>query len=332
MTRLFEDTSGVLWVATQERLLRLEPGRAALGRGLPGKGVATLYEDHHGYLLVAAGRSLFRRVHSAFSSVNLPLHAPETPIHAVVMAPDGALLLGRDDGLARLTGSFEKAGLPQTFEPVPGFEDTRPRLLHRDRDDVLWMVAEGGELTRLLASGADTLTPMPGGEILSLHEDLEGTLWLGSSLGLVRLRDPEAGLPQPEPQIDSLEAGLAPMRPRGRLELPPGSEPITLRFTAAAVNAGGPIRFRHRLEGLDDAWRETGERSVTYASLPAGEYRFRLQAAYGEGDWGDDTVELSFVRSRTLTWLVIVGVAAVLAGLALAVAMVRRGRMGLASD
>jgi hypothetical protein len=48
-------------------------------------------------------------------------------------------------------------------------------------------------------------------------------------------------------------------------------------------------RYRYRLEGLEDIWREAaiGQRQVAYTTLPANKYAFRVQGSIRGGPWGE---------------------------------------------
>jgi signal transduction histidine kinase len=55
------------------------------------------------------------------------------------------------------------------------------------------------------------------------------------------------------------------------------------------------VRYRFRLQGIDTAWGElTSRRSVTYASLPPGSYRFEVQAINADGISSTRPAVLSF--------------------------------------
>jgi signal transduction histidine kinase/ligand-binding sensor domain-containing protein len=76
--------------------------------------------------------------------------------------------------------------------------------------------------------------------------------------------------------------------PNAALSLPPDHFRLGFDFTTLSYRAPENARFRHRLEGFDRDWVEAGtQRSVTYSRLPAGDYRFRVQACNSDGVWND---------------------------------------------
>jgi signal transduction histidine kinase len=56
------------------------------------------------------------------------------------------------------------------------------------------------------------------------------------------------------------------------------------------------MRFRYRLEGLDDRWTEAGNRrAANYSYLPPGDYTFRVVAANSDGVWNEAGASLHIV-------------------------------------
>src|SRR5262249_11265588 len=91
------------------------------------------------------------------------------------------------------------------------------------------------------------------------------------------------------------------------LLLGPGKTAFELHYTVPIFAASHRLRFRYRLQGLDDDWITAGPRRVAYYShVPPGEYRFRVEAALNGEDRRDGVSELAVdVRPRfyqTLWW------------------------------
>ena len=69
---------------------------------------------------------------------------------------------------------------------------------------------------------------------------------------------------------------------------------FSLEFAALSYSTYATTRYRYRLEPLDAAWQEVGngQRRVTYDSLPAGIYTFRVQGQSSRGPWSDPGASL----------------------------------------
>jgi PAS domain S-box-containing protein len=70
---------------------------------------------------------------------------------------------------------------------------------------------------------------------------------------------------------------------------------FSLEFSALSFFNSGTNRYRYKLEGLDRQWHEVGsnQRLVTYTTLPARKYTFRVQGATSRGVWSEPGLELS---------------------------------------
>jgi signal transduction histidine kinase len=80
------------------------------------------------------------------------------------------------------------------------------------------------------------------------------------------------------------------------VRLPPRVRDLQIDYTALSLVAPEKVRFKYRLEGQDNDWREVvNERHVQYSNLPPGTYRFRVMASNNSGVWNEhgDTLEFS---------------------------------------
>jgi PAS domain S-box-containing protein len=69
---------------------------------------------------------------------------------------------------------------------------------------------------------------------------------------------------------------------------------FTFEFSALSYISPGRNRYRHRLEPVETQWiqSDSTRRSVTYTSLPPGEYVFRVQGSNNRGIWNETGVTL----------------------------------------
>ena len=81
----------------------------------------------------------------------------------------------------------------------------------------------------------------------------------------------------------------------GGLGLPSHTHNLRIDFTAAVLSVPERARFRTRLVGQDDAWRDAGAlRQAFYTNLGPGDYRFEVMAANEDGLWGAAPASLAF--------------------------------------
>jgi len=78
------------------------------------------------------------------------------------------------------------------------------------------------------------------------------------------------------------------------LEIPPQHHELKIDFGALSFASPQNVQLKYQLEGYDQKWIETRQRSVSYSRMPAGNYRFRAIACNSSGVWNDTGAALSF--------------------------------------
>lgn len=87
------------------------------------------------------------------------------------------------------------------------------------------------------------------------------------------------------------------------LFLAPEERNIEFEYVALSYMSMGNLRYRYQLDGADNGWRYTNNRSVTYSQLPAGNYTFRVAANISRGEWGpESTIRVSIQKYFWETW------------------------------
>ena len=101
------------------------------------------------------------------------------------------------------------------------------------------------------------------------------------------------------------------------LRLPARLRDLSIDYTALSLVAPEKVRFRFKLEGQDDDWREVmNVRQVEYSNLPPGNYRFGVTACNNSGVWNKAGTFLNFSIAPAYyqtTWFRLCCVAAFLA-------------------
>jgi signal transduction histidine kinase len=80
---------------------------------------------------------------------------------------------------------------------------------------------------------------------------------------------------------------------------------LAIEYTATVLAAPDRARFRYRLIGQQDQWIDAGSRrTVTFADLGPGNYRFELMAANEDGVWSRKPAVLEFTIAHAIhqTW------------------------------
>jgi ligand-binding sensor domain-containing protein/signal transduction histidine kinase len=223
---------GSLWVATDGGgLLHYHSGRfQSFGpkEGLANEFVGAVLEDRHGDVWAGTNRGLFRRHGEKFERIDEALHLPniaffglqESPdgrifaggpaglfcfengklhrykegrdldgIHHFILAGNGSLWLGTNHGL-RIIGEV-------SADPNGSYVKDMISAFREDHDGNMWLGTEGHGLYRV-HDRLETLfrapVNLPDNSILSILEDREHNIWIGTADGLVRLSTPDVNV------------------------------------------------------------------------------------------------------------------------------------------
>lgn len=270
---LFEDSTGVVWIACENGLNRLADGflgRAegdrrqegpmvfAAEHGLIDYQVNSMVEDDRGFLWLGVDRGILRVALADLAAV------AEGRRGRVV-----STLFGEADGMTEV--------------------ETHGRVSHpgacRDAAGGLWF-ATGRGVVGLEPSRLEARHPEPRVVLEEVRVD-DQRLWSR----LPWLPSPVTGVEEARTPEEAGGGGVG-----GEIRLRPGRARI-LEFRFAALNLTAPerCRFRHRLVGFREDWREAdGDRVAFFTGLRPGRYRFEVMAANHHGVWSAEPAVFAF--------------------------------------
>lgn len=313
--------------------------------------VCAMAEDAQGAVWTATMRGLLLRAGEEGLVNETPRTiSPPEPIRSLLATADGSLWIGyATRGLGRLRkGSFHRFGLERGLP-----DEVVTQILPDDRGwlwcagdrglfsvkmDELEAVASGKiQRVRAVLRGRDEGWPVlqasreawPGAA-----RTRTGTLWMPLVGGLAVIH-PERCIERPAPSVvierltvngriiaaydcnlqDSVDTA-PPLDLHGMtniLALGRGVRQLSLEFAATSFTGRENVRFRYRLEGLDEAWVDAGHHRVAYFSqVPPGDYRFQVIGCGNDGTWNETGTRVEFTVApfywqtwwfRLLTWL-----------------------------
>jgi signal transduction histidine kinase/ligand-binding sensor domain-containing protein len=148
----------------------------------------------------------------------------------------------------------------------------------------------------------DFLDGLPGGgqmnyTVSTAIEGTDGRLWFATDNGLAWI-DPEHlsinNVPPPV-TIRSLSTESKTYQTAEPIDLPQGTQSLSVDYTALSLSVPERVRFRYKLEGADDDWQDAGtRRQAFYNNLRPGNYNFRVIACNNDGVWNEDGALLHF--------------------------------------
>ncbi len=295
-----EDRAGNLWIGTYDdglyRVKDRQISRFGISEGLKSDRIRALYADPEGALWVGTSRGGLSRLKEGR--------------FVAFTARDGLV----DDFIMHIEEDRHKNL----------WCSTAVRGVFRVDKDELDRVARGESKTIRCFSytRADGLPSLEctGGCQPSGCKTWDGRLWFPTVAGLAVV-DPEAVPvnPLPPPVIieevvleegkarnsifPSREGARTGDRTQGRdsgdsasLRVPPGKRRFEFRYTGLSFTAPEKVRFKYKLEGLEEDWVDAGtKREAHYGYLLPGRYTFRVQACNNDGVWNESGASLAMI-------------------------------------
>jgi len=306
--RLFEDSRGDVWISNvglvSAGVVRWDRHDARLhpyseSEGLPRNlWVEAFGEDlsGHVWLGMSAG-GIARYAAGRFAVFGAAAGVPRGSIRAFHTDRRGRLwIASAEGGVGRIDDPTEDSPHVATVTTADGLASNDIWSFTEDQWGRIY-VGTGKGLDRIdPATGRirhyTTADGLPEVEIGCAHRDRRGVLWFGADRGLHRLvPELEPPLAPPRVVIDGLRiAGIAQRVSTlgetaiANLSLSPSQDNVEIAFAGLASSMGDPLRYEYLLEGADVGWRPpTAERSVSYANLAPGTYRFLVRAVTADG-------------------------------------------------
>lgn len=253
-TAFAEDRSGNLWIGTGENnsaLIRYRDGQFKIltrNESVPEGWMRDLFVDHAGRLWIANAKvGLLRLDDVNTEQLNFVRYTPAEGLSSIGVScvtedEFGRIYIGTGRGLDRLN---PETGQVENFTTADGLPGTEITIAYRDRKNNLWFGTVGG-LARFI--------PEPERERES------------PNIFIMGLR--VSGVPQ---SVSILGETTIPS-----LELAAGHQQVTVDFLGLGTNLGERLKYEYRFGNSD--WTATAERTVNFANLASGEYRFEVRA------------------------------------------------------
>lgn len=217
------------------------------------------------------------------------LRSPD--LSGLVVFDDGSFAVGHRDapGVDRLSIHGEKLTITP-LTPPPGVVPGKSVFLGRDASGALWSGTPLGldvyppKGPAIHYGRSDGLLTDDMNQNAFLAEP-DGTVWIGTSRGLVRFRPGEAPRRRWPPRVVLLEAwaGGRALDLTAPVRLSRGERDLRLSWAALTFIEPRRVRYLYRLKGLEDAPSETTLPEVRYSALPSGHYRFEVSAVTAAG-------------------------------------------------
>ncbi|MBI3949884.1 MAG: ATP-binding protein [Acidobacteria bacterium] len=332
--RLFEDSRGDIWISC---IWPIESGLARWERatdkvydmtrseGLPSfrDHVPTSFrEDRAGNLWIGFSRGVLARYRDGrFTTFTSDDGIPAGSIYDLHLDQAGRLrIASTTGGLARLDDPSAERPRFITTTTAQGLSSNIINCITEDRYGHLYVGT---------ARGLDRLDPATGritqftsadglitGEVWVSFRDRKGDLWFGGKGGLSRLS------PQPDPPTSPTPILINGVRIAGSQhvisalgettvslpDLTADKNQLQIDFVGLSFAPGESLCYQYQLAGADREWSApTDQRTVNYANLAPGRYRFLVRAINSDGVVSPTPATITFTILRPVWqrwWLI----------------------------
>jgi signal transduction histidine kinase/ligand-binding sensor domain-containing protein len=322
--RLFEDSHGNIWIstisATMNGLAIWERSDGKLRdlttlAGLPSLKddlARSFGEDRNGQVWIGFDNGLARYADGKFKFFTASDGLPSGAIKNIYPDPAGRLwLASARGGLIRIDDPQAERPTFNAYTTSQGLSSNSLEVITGDAAGHIY-VGGGNGLDRLdpdtgrikQFTTADGLAP---GLFRTAFCDRNGVLWLGMTRGLSRFAPaPDKPIESPAILITGLRVGGSPrhVSALGEKEitlpdLSANDNQLQLDFVSLNFRAGEVLRYQYKLEGAAAGWSALNEqRTVNYANLAPGRYRFLVRAIYSNGNFSKVPASVTFTILR----------------------------------
>ncbi len=292
-----ESRDNTIWIGTKKGLCILKKGAFSSPPIETGHlQVVYILEDRKGNIWFASDNGLYRYRYpgKTYTRFTTREGLPDNVISTIFQDRKGRIWVGTDGGLGcyrdgRFLDYSREKGLPAdsiTFI----LEDLRGNL---------WLGTTNG---LLCFDGVSVSTytslrhSLPTDKWFTAFKDANGDFWLGGAQGLTFFSPPPVlpNLVPPPIHLTGVKVLEKPMPMEQCRQLTYKQNHFRIDFTGICLSAPESVVYKYRLEGLEEHWTQTADRSVFYPYLPPRNYRFLVKAVNNDGVESTAPAELPF--------------------------------------
>ncbi len=314
---LYQDRAGILWAGTMGGLARFDGHGfvSVKAKGVAIEAIVTILEDRDKTLWFGTvGKGLAQLRDGTFHFLTKKEGLSSNRVLALHEDGRGSLWIGTSGGgINRL-----RNGRIISIRPADGLWDGIVQTILEDGAGNFWMTCNRGffrtpsseldafaegRLAKVASVGygpAEALRSITfsGGQLPSGAIDSRGRLWFPTYKGLVVVDPSNLPLPGPAPavRVEDVTVNGVDQPSSSAILLPPGSGPLSIRYTAMTLLDAERVQFRYRMDGLPGEWVYAGSRrEAFFPSLPHGSFRFRVAASADGKSWREAPTTLAVI-------------------------------------
>lgn len=295
-----ESRDGTLWIGTDNGVSHLDRGsfrNYTTQNGLAYNSIRSLLESRDATIWIGTEHGLSQFSNGAFLHNQMTAALVDEKVWALRQDTDGGMWIGtRAHGLYRY-----RDGQLFHYTTANGLASDSIYCILEDKQGHFWFSGPSGVMLLrraeldALATNKDQLLSLrifkadEGGKPVQFYGGTqpagaltrEGEAWFPTSQGLWSIRPDELEHPFiGNLNIDSVtvDGRAAPLLQT--LNLDAGTGRVEIAYEPVLLRSQEGLRFRYRLDGYDQSWTYANaqQRLATYTNLPAGQYKFLVEA------------------------------------------------------
>lgn len=286
--KFIEGRDGTIWIGSRKGLARFREGKFSVPFfNREPANVICIMEDRRGALWFASGAELYTYTCSGnrLTAFSNRIGLPDNTIRALFEDSKGKIWIGTEGGLSCCDG--------ETFTLYSNRNSTLV-------DDACYFILEDAQ-GKLWFGNSKGLTCFDGKEFktytsgrLGLNDrtwtsgkkDDTGMLWLGSTEGVTCFFPPPVKLISTPPPVyitgvKSMEKEVPLTEGKNLFEY--DRNIFRFNFVGISFTAPDAVGYKYLLEGIDEDWKFTDNRSLFYPFLPPGSYDLKVKAVNIDG-------------------------------------------------
>lgn len=261
-------------------------------------------------------------------------------ILSLLVGRDSTLWIGTSYGVNRLERDARRRIGFRSWTEKEGLPNNTVHGMLEDASGVVWMSTNKGLASLDPATGKvvryDRVDQLQNNEFSdgAYFRGRNGKFHFGGVDGFNRFDPADIRLRSYTPsvvvtQFAVKQKPLPEFRPREEVVLGYNDNFFSIQFSALEYIRNENCEYAYRLEGFNDDWVQTSDRTAVFTNVPPGSYRFRVRSTNGDKVWSDRTTTLSvrILPPWWSTWWARLLYVLVAAGLGWVAWMILRDRM-----
>ncbi len=321
------DREGNIWVGSEKGLFKFHDdeiiAKYSTANGLPSDDVKMIYEDSSGAIWFGTYGGLARLDNGEFKTFTTVEGLTSNSVRTIYEDSERTLWIGTyDGGLSRFrdgkffnftmeSGLFSN-GVFQIFEDDNrNFWISSNKGIYRVSKTQLEDFADGkiAKINSIAYGKQDGMlnTECNGGRQPAGIKSADGKFWFPTQDGVAVLNPNDVSFNSnpPSVQIENVLIERENVEFHDGITLRANDNNLEIRHTGITFIKPEQVKFRYRIEGLDENWTDVSTlREVYFPFLPAGEYTFRVIAANSDGVWNEQgaTLAIKVLPQFWQTW------------------------------